>query len=176
MDRFFNAEFPPVLNAILLMLLLLSNTFFVFWGFLAVKYDEKECCMDLRKLTFDEKKIVQHQYEWAGIMLSIFLLVSCIACVVLRIMINAKLGSKFEIEISGDLIGRFVLKIVCIVIMAAISLTIGRIIAYLFRNIVIGVILCLVLDQVIVAKSWLMSGFVYRIYNDIDCFISRYLK
>ena len=66
----------------------------------------------------------------------------------------------------------FAFKLLCIVLMAIVSLSVGMVLSLLMKNAIWGTVVCFIFDQVIVAKSWLMTGFVNRIFRDSKCFIT----
>ncbi len=172
MDIYYNADFPPVLNGLLLMLLLISNTFFLFWGIFSIKYDRQEMCNEMRCITFNRREIVKYQYMWAGIIQFYFLLSAAIGYVCIQITVDKKLNGDTGFVMNGMIFWKILMKAVCIFIMAFISLTIGRIIVSCFKNTVVCIAIGLFIDQVLMAKAWLMTGFVYRIFEDNKCFIS----
>jgi len=172
MDMYYNAGFPPVLNGLMLMLLLISNTFFLFWGIFSMKYDRQEMCNEMRRITFNRREIVKYQYLWAGIIQFYFLLLAAIGYVCIQITVNKKINADTGFVVNGMICWKILMKVLCICIMSFISLTIGRIIVSCFKNTVVCIAIGLFTDQVLMAKAWLMTGFVYRIFEDNQCFIS----
>lgn len=166
------AKFSPIVNAMLLMLLLSSNTFFTFWGFYAMKYDEKERCLELRTLTFDNKSIIRYRYVWAILLLLSAVFISVIIALILHAYVFFKMDIKIIADVTPYACVLFVFKLFCIVLMAIVSLSVGMVLSLLMKNAIWGTVTCFIFDQVVVAKSWLMTGFVNRIFRDSKCFIT----
>ena len=171
-ETFSESTFPPVLNAILYELALLLPTFFVFWGFFSVKYDQNSRCNVLRAISFDCKKTVKCQYEWGIYMMLYFILVGIGVSFYWQNKFNDYIGGAYEFVCSFDFIVKLLYKILCIALVSTISISAGKLVAYLNRNIVVSLILCLVIDQIVLGKSWVNNGMVLGTFSDSKCFIT----
>ena len=171
-ELFSDSTFPPVLNAILFELTLLLHTFFIFWGFFSVKYDQKSRCNVLRAISFDCKKTVKCQYEWGIYMMLYFILVGIGASLYWQKKFNDYIGDAYEFVFSVDFIVKLLYKILCIALVSTISISAGKLVAYLNRNIVVSLILCLVLDKIVIGKSWVYRGLVSSVFIDSKCFVT----
>ena len=171
-ELFSDSTFPPVLNAILFELTLLLHTVFIFWGFFSVKYDQKSRCNVFRAISFDCKKTVKCQYEWGIYMMLYFILVGIGISFYWQNKFNDCIGGAYEFVFSLDFIVKFLYKILCIALVSTTYISLGKLVAYLNRNIVVSLILCLVLDKIVIGKSWVYRGFVASTFNDSKCFVT----
>lgn len=170
---FVNSEFPPVLNAIIYELTLFLCTFFVFWGLFSVKYDKKENCISLRRITYDVRKLVRCQYEWGGIMLLYFLIIAMLGSFVVQHRFNQIVGQDLSYTFTWNMCNKLIIKIICLATICFLAISIGKLIAYLVKNVVWQVVIALLIDQVVIGKSWITTEFVSRVFADSRCFVTN---
>lgn len=170
-ELFSDSTFPPVLNAILFELALLLPTIFNFWGYFSVKYDQRSKCNVLRAISFDCKKTVKCQYEWGFYMMLYFILFGIGVSFYWQNKFNDCIGGAYEFVFSFDFIVKFLYKILCNVLVLTISISAGKLVAYLNRNIVVSIILCVVIDKIL-SISWVYRGLVSSVFIDSKCFVT----
>lgn len=165
-DEIYSAEFPPILNSMLLLILSLYIVFFMLWGIFMIKYDNKENCIYQRSLTFDMKKIIWCQYEWIGLNIVYIIVMSIIGSSVVQVMINQTTGKSLNFKFTIAFLYKLLLKFTVIVIVFIFAFTIGRIVANLVKNIILDVAICAITSYFLIPRSWIYKRIVMRLFED----------
>lgn len=169
LEQYFDSKMSPIVNGLMLWFILFSSTLFIYYGFFMARYGEKENCTWLRKVTFDLKKIIHAQY----LFFSILLLSAVVLMLVISNIVSLNIEGIDMLRKTWSVMGMRLIgkKILCIFIMAYISFTAGRIISYITKKTIFGMLICLVVDQFVIVKSWLTTALEYRVFSDVKYYI-----
>lgn len=166
-----SSSFPPCINSFMLMEILMGSTIFTIIGGLIVRYDCNNKCLWMRATTFGYSNVMVAKVLWGGILSFIISVLSIVAGYINQVYLLRKYFDHVY-EFSNSNIRALLGKLVAMLLVLLISYMCGMIIGNNIHNTGITVVLCFLLDQFVLAKSWLYTVYVYRQFSDVNLMVS----
>lgn len=156
------STFPPIWNGILFFTAMFGGTIYILFGLFDSISEGRMGCTMQRVTTTEIKDLVLGRTLVVAIQgIMNFMVVSIIGIFAQTLLWKGQ-GSFWSWEVIAVGIG----KLVTIVVLLVSSYIVGSIIGQYAKNTAIGVILCLVFDQAVLANSYLYKGFLYRAFEE----------
>lgn len=165
MSGILSAVFPPAVNSCILMSTLTGGTIFTLLGGLSIRYDYSNKCVCMRASTYGYPKILQAKVLWGVLFSEVVSIISTVAGYLSQIYINNK-QPEYAYKLMLSDIGLLFSKLLTLIIVLTVSYMVGMFIGNMIHHTGLTVILCLVVDQLLLAKSWLYTAYVYRQFSD----------
>lgn len=160
-----SAAFSPFINSCLLLPLLTGCTVFILFGVVLLSLETGTGCISVR---------ASHD-GWSRVLLSkaVFGLAASTVAAVLCMMSGIFWQLRWNQRMSDSGFLQFppfglgvVPKTLCLLLMLWGSLTMGMLLGNLIRRTAWSIAAAVLLDQVVLAKTWLYEGFVFRVFSD----------
>lgn len=161
----FESDFSPVLNAILLMTAMLGETIYMIVGFVEGHGERKEGCLNQRLLFCSESRLAAVKFFVAAINIGFVCLITSLIGAVGQFLFNAWYG-KYKYIFAWNDIAYFLSKFFTVLCLLLFYYLLGMIVSRFVENMVMGILLLLILDQVLLSQTYLHRMLLMSEFTD----------
>ncbi len=158
-------EYPPFINSALLMTLLFGGTLTILWGVMMVQYDEHHKCKMIRCCTTSWTSVLLAKVIFGLLFSGAISMFTFAVGLISQGIWNAS-NAQAVVWVKENAVQSTIAKVICLCIILWVTSMVGMIIGNIIRNPSISMIVSILFDQFILARTPLYNSFVYRVFQD----------